>query len=282
MVRIDNSFPPVNNIHFGNKVKMYNQLLYINNSIPCTIEKVIQEINTYDPTLIKFWEEAGLKNKLTTYLLHYVIPFNELLVSENKSETRILTSLLLSCFAWRSFDNCVDKHLSPKNTHTISLRSCLQLVDYIHYSFSLNSSKTIQSHYDIMIEQSLNEIKFPIKLDDIWKRCSIFLLAPETLGKLNDENISIFKNYINYTGLAHDMNDIISDLSAGIISLPISWLRKDNPYDILDVKSVDNVYRKAKIEVKHIEEYFEKVEIRKNYPIIDFMLIESNKIMNQQ
>ncbi len=262
------------------KRELYEQLFAIDNSIPQTIESVLIELKNFNPTLFAFWQREGLKPKLTTYLLHYVIPFKELLQSEKKSDTKLLTALLLSCFAWRTFDNCIDGHESNKTAHAVSLQSCLQLIDYSQTNFSVNAINAIQSHYSIMTTQSLRETEMPIELNDIWKRCSIFLFAPETLAELNEKNISIYKNYINYTGLAHDITDLISDISGGIISLPLFWLRENNPFNLLNEQSVKNMNEKARVSVKPIEKFFNSIDVQNNYPLFSHLINISQNIIN--
>ena len=269
-------------IILDDKKELFEQLLAIDNSIPKTIESVLIELKNFNPTLFAFWQREGLKPKLTTYLLYYVIPFNELLQAENKKDAKLLTAMLLSCFAWRTFDNCIDGHESNKTAHTVSLQSCLQLLEYSQTNFSSNVVNTIQSHYSIMTEQSLQETETPIELHDIWKRCSIFLFALETLAKLNEKKIFVFKSYINYTGLSHDMTDLISDISSGVISLPLFWLRENNQYNLLNEQAVKNMNQRARVSVKPFEDFFKANDIENKFPLMNHLLKESTQIFHQE
>lgn len=262
------------------KRELFEHLLAIDNSILKTIESVLTELQNFNPTIFSFWDREGMKPKLTTYLLHYVIPFNELLKQEKKENSKLLAAMLLSCFAWRTFDNCIDGHESNKTSHIVSLQSCLQLLEYSQRNFKTEVVKAIQSHYNIMSMQSLQEVESPIPLSEIWKRCSIFLFAPESLASLNEKSISTFKNYINYTGLAHDMTDLISDITSGIISLPLYWLKEHNNYNLLNVEAVSQMNQKAKDAVKPLEDYFKEVEIETKFPLMFHLLKESFQIIH--
>lgn len=261
------------------KKELFEQLLAIDNSIPKTIESVLIELQNFNPTIFSFWEREGMQPKLTTYLLHYVIPFNELLKQEKKENTKLLTAMLLSCFAWRTFDNCIDGHESNKTSHIVSLQSCLHLLEYSQRNFTTDAVKQMQSHYNIMSMQSIQEVESPIPLNEIWKRCSIFLFAPESLASLNDKNISIFKSYINYTGLAHDMTDLVSDITGGIISLPLSWLKENHCHNLLNIEGISQMNQKAKDAVKPLETFFKEVEIETKLPLMFHLLKESFQIL---
>ena len=192
-----------------------------------------------------------------------------------------MTVLLLSCFAWRTFDNCIDGHESNKTAHAVSLQSCLQLIEYSQTYFSSNAVNKIQSHYSIMATQSLQETESPIELNDIWKRCSIFLFAPESLAELTDKNISVFKSYINYIGLAHDMTDLISDISGSVISLPLFWLKENNQYNLLNEQSVKNMNERARVSVKPIEDFFKANEVENKFPLMNHLFMQSHSLFHE-
>lgn len=276
MIKQENIF---SELLLDDKKELFEQLLAIDNSIPKMIESVLIELQNFNPSIFSFWQREGLKPKLTTYLLHYVIPFNELLRQEKKDNPKLLTAMLLSCFAWRTFDNCIDGHESNKTSHIVSLQSCLQLLEYSQKNFTVEAVKVIQSHFSVMSIQSLREIETPIPLNEIWKRCSIFLFALETLASLSEKNISLFKCYINYTGLAHDMTDMISDITGGIISLPLFWLKENDNLNLLNVQGVSRMNQKAKDAVKPLENYFKEVEIETKFPLMFHLLKESFQII---
>ncbi|BAU55654.1 hypothetical protein [Mucilaginibacter gotjawali] len=269
-----------NNVLLGDKVELFDQLCCINNNTPLIISEIFEEIRNYDSSMFSFWEEAGLQSKIITYLLHYTIPFYELLESEGKNNVGLLTTQLLSCLAWRTFDNCIDGHESNKVAHLNSIQTCMHLIDYAQFK-NLNSTiSQVKGHYNVMLEQAIQEAINPIELDHIWKRCSIFLYAPETFATLNETNITTYKNFINYTGLAHDLTDLVSDISGGAISLPIFWMREANEYNWINVKVMKSVYQKARDSVKHVEDYFRQNDIEHKFPMLNHLLKQSSSILN--
>ena len=89
--------------------KLFEELKNINNSVEKRLHETFLQINQYDSSLLKHWIDEGLKPKIDSYLLRYVIPFYESLIQEKKENVAdALIIQLLSCVSWRTFDNCID------------------------------------------------------------------------------------------------------------------------------------------------------------------------------
>src|SRR5207249_10695081 len=100
------------------------------------------------------------------------------------------------------------------------------------YSQSLSPNDirgTLERHYSLMTAQAVAERTVAIEMSEIWKRCSVFLFAAETMSHLSSNSIDLYKCYLNYNGLAHDTHDLLSDLSDGVESLPARWMREASP-----------------------------------------------------
>lgn len=271
----------INELLLDDKRELFEQLFAIDNSIPRTIENVLFEINSYDPNLFTVWEKEGLRPKIITYLLHYVIPLCELLkANDTKDISKLLAVELLSFISWRTFDNCVDGHGNSKTSHLSSLASCMKLIGFVQANFPNARVEEIYEHYRVMAEQSLHEAERPIALNDIWKRCSIVFYPAETFAELDKSLIEIFKTYINYTGLAHDMTDIANDITGGTFSLPVYWLCSNGATPTIDNSSMQHLYSKAKSEVKLIEEKFTLERIEKRFPLMYLLIEKSKTIIN--
>jgi hypothetical protein len=265
------------------KKELYEQLYAIDDSILKTIETVLHEIKNYDPNLFAIWEKDGLKPKITTYLLHYIIPLGELLKTSNtKNVSKLLAAELLSFFAWRTFDNCVDGHEASKTSHLSSLASCMTLIGFVQENFTNTKVEDIYEHYRVMAEQALQESEQPIALHDIWKRCSVVFYAAESLAKLDKELIEIFKNYINYTGLAHDMADIANDISNKIVSLPVYWLSSGSNTPTINNSTMKKLYCKIQSEVKPIENKFSTEQIEKRFPLMNYLIVQSSFVFHEK
>lgn len=273
----------ISELLLDDKKELFEQLLAIDNSIPKTIENILLEVKNYDPNLFANWEKEGLRPKIATYLLHYIIPFSELLkTNSTKNVSKLLAAELLSFFAWRTFDNCVDGHGFFKTSHLSSLASCMKLIGFVQANFPNAKVEDIYKHYRVMAEQSLQESENPIVLNDIWKRCSIVLYCAETLAEFDKELVAIFKNYINYTGLAHDMTDIANDISDKIVSLPVYWLCNNNETPAINNSSLKQLYSKANAEVKPIEDAFTSMQIEKRFPLMYFLIIQAGSIFQEK
>lgn len=265
------------------KRELFQQLLAIDNSIPQTIEDVLLEITKYDQDLFSVWDNAGLKPKLATYLIHYVLPFGEVLQA-NKTENipSLLASELLSFLAWRTFDNCVDGHESFKTAHLSSLASCMQFIGFAQSKFQNVSVAEIYGHYSVMAEQSFQEVEQPITIDNIWKRCSIIFFTAISLAKLDSSAVNLLKYYINYTGLAHDMMDIGNDISCKIVSLPVSWLNKNGDTVIINADSIKQLYNKARMAVEPIEMQFASIGIKDKYPLMSHLIMQASSLFHEK
>jgi hypothetical protein len=262
------------------KRELFEGLLAIDKAIPKTIESILFEIESYDPNLFRVWENYGIKDKIATYLLHYVLPFGELLKESNTGQTsKLLAVELLSFISWRTFDNCVDGHEDIKMSHLGSLASCMKFVGFVQTHFPNAIVEDIYEYYKVMAEQALKESEQAIVLDDIWKRCAIIFYAPNALAKLHKNRVEIFKSFINYTGLAHDMTDIANDISNGIISLPVYWLRGDGITPTINRLSIMQLYTKVQDELKPIEEKFAFEQVEKKFPLMKFLIENAKKVL---
>ncbi len=273
----------VNELNWAEKGKLYNELVCIDSSIPDILQQVLLEINSYDPAILKFSDNEGLKPKLTTYLLHYILPIYEILCANKRPNIpKLLAVELISFLAWRTFDNCVDGHESPKTAHLSSLSFCIKLIDFVQKNFAPMMMDDVYFHYKVMTEQSLQESEKPIELYDSWKRCSIVFYALEKFSGLDGSHVALFKNYITYTGLAHDMTDFLNDISSHTISLPVHWFLEENEFGLINVFTVKKIYFKVRTAVKPIEDEFISLDIKVNYPIINHLLLRANNLFHER
>ena len=263
--------------------KLFVELNGINNSVEKILYETFMQINQYDSSLLKYWTDEGLKPKIDSYLLRYIIPFYELLIQEKKKNiTDALVIQLLSCVSWRTFDNCIDTHGAAHKAHFNSLLTSMHLYDYSKSCTTEKILRSLELHYKLMTEQTIIEKIKPIELNDIWKRCSIFLFAAEEISQLSKHNIKLYKHYINYSGLAHDTHDFFSDISGKVISLPVFWMKQLNPDEVLSINTVKLLYEKVRTEVKPLEDKFKSLQIEKTYPLMNHLLRESFRTFHDE
>ena len=189
---------------------------------------------------------------------------------------------LLSCVSWRHFDDCLDAHGSTITACLASSLSCLRLHAYAQRLATGNIRGTLEHHYAVMAEQATAERKKPVELHDIWKRCSIFMFSPEAMARLPDERIEVFRCYINYSGIAHDIHDFMSDAATGVKSLPVSWMSEVNPDGVFSVSTVKCLYEKLRQRVAPIEQQAEELQISRNFPLINHLWMESWRTIHDE
>jgi hypothetical protein len=138
----------------------------------------------------------------------------------------------------------------------------------------------LAQHYKQMAAQASREKTHAIELTDLWKRCSIFLFAGESISVLSDESIKAYKCYINYTGLAHDTQDLFSDTSNRVQSLPAHWMQEVNPEGVLSISAVKALYDRVRGEAASLEESFKAFSCVRKWPLIQHLWNESWKTIH--
>jgi hypothetical protein len=255
---------------------LYRQMTDIDTALPRVLQDVVDEIQTYDPTLLSCWAAEGITPKVSTHLLRYVVPYYELLRLDGYEEySKLLAAELLSCCAWRAFDNCVDEHEPLKEAHLRSLIAVARLIDYVQSNWPVRAARDVQRHYHVMSEQAIRESEEPIALAEIWKKCSILFYPPESLERLDARSVAFFRNYINYCGLSHDVSDFISDIASRVVSLPVLWFREANENGVLNVAVVEAIYAGARAAVQPIEESFKAMTLGGRLPLTGYLIAQA-------
>lgn len=266
---------------FNKDNKLYKELLLIDSSIEQVYKDVETELYNFDSGLIQTWEREGFNRNISTYFIYYLVPLYELLRHEKKENvTQCLVIQLMCCIVWRSFDNCVDEHLPVKEAHHKSIISNLYLYKYLQSKCSDDLSDVLMHHHDVMTQSAFIETQKGIPIDDIWKRCSIFLFTPISIAQLSEYSVNLFKMYINYNGLSHDIQDFLNDFSNKTISLPVYWMNNMNPENVLSVKVVEDLYTKAKTHVIPIEKVLFSNDVKSNFPLFSHILTVFWNIFN--
>jgi hypothetical protein len=253
----------------------------IDPTVDDVVTDVVSQLDSYDPGLLETWRVEGLLLKAGVYTVHYLLPLKELLLLQGtKPVSPILAAQLLSCVAWRTFDNCVDGHEHYRVGPRKSLAACLHLVEFIQSRFGRSLTRELLAHYCTMTEQAVQEAHASIALDDIWRRCSILLLVPEHLAGLEEASLNLYRSYLCYCGLAHDMNDIVSDLTCGTQSLPLEWLR--DSYDgALSVETFEAMEMKARVAVRPLEEEFARRAVSARLPMTNHLLSWAGRVFHR-
>lgn len=245
-----------------------------------TLDLVLNEILAYDSSIVTSWESLGLMPRVQSYSLFYVLPVRELWQESSTPQIPVLAAQLLSCVAWRTFDDCVDGHVAVEASYLPSIMACLDVIRYVETRIGGdNVTRDIFGHYSIMCEQANKERREALPLDDIWKRCSIFLYAPEVLAGLSNDCLAVYRDYLCYAGLAHDVTDLLSDLSAGIISLPVLWFREVSEFGVVTIDTVERLYDRVRAAASLIEARFLTQEFEARYPLMNLLFCHSMALL---
>ncbi len=266
----------------GRNEALFEQLSIIDPSIEVVLGQLGVALSNFEPSLLAEWSAHGLWPKIEAYSLRYVLPLYELAKSPQTDLTDILAVQLLSCVSWRHFDDCLDAHSSTIAASLASSLSCLRLYEYAQRLTSGSIRGTLERHYAVMAEQAIKERTKPVELHDIWKRCSIFMFSAEAIAKLPDERAEVFRCYINYSGIAHDIHDFMSDAAEGVKSLPVSWMSEVNPDGVFSVSTVKFLYEKLRQRVTPLEQQAEVLQISKCFPLINHLWMQSWRTIHDE
>lgn len=266
----------------GRNEELFEQLKVIDPSIEVVLSRVGIALSNFEASLLNEWSAQGLWPKIQAYSLRYVLPLYELAKSPQTDLTDILAVQLLTCVSWRHFDDCLDAHGSMITASLASSLSCLRLHEYAQRLTSGNIRRPLEHHYAVMAEQAITERTKPVELQDIWKRCSIFLFSPEVIARLHPERVEVFRCYINYSGIAHDVHDFMSDAAVGVKSLPVSWMGEVNPDGVFSVSTVKRLYEKLREYVAPLEHQAEELRIARRFPLINHLWTESWRTIHHE
>jgi hypothetical protein len=266
----------------GRNLALFEQLRIIDQSIEGVLQRVGDALLEFQPSLLTEWSDQGLWPKIEAYSLRYVLPVYELAARAQTDLTEILVAQLLTCVAWRHFDDCLDSHGSIIEASLASSLSCLRLHDYAQSHSSSSIRESLGRHYAVMADQAMIERTRAIELNEIWKRCSILMFPLETMANLVDERVRLLRCYINYAGIAHDVHDFISDAAKGVHSLPVAWMNEVNPDGVFSVRAVKELYVKLSQHVAALEQEAKELEISQHFPIMSHLWMESWRTIHHE
>jgi hypothetical protein len=164
------------------------------------------------------------------YLIRHGLPLAELSGWPSTLHPHLIEGLALHFWwecCWRHLDNLLDADTSMQDVVSAAATSVLRAAR-LHEGFCRTSGIQWAAEATALIElvciTASQERRHPIPRDEIWKRAAPFYIVPRTVFRFSEDAESAYRAYINARGLAHDIDDLFSDIKAGIQSLPSSWL----------------------------------------------------------
>lgn len=166
------------------------------------------------------------------YLIRHGLPLAELAGWPIVSPPHLIDGLALHFWwecCWRHLDNLLDVD-GPSQGLVATAAIATLRAGRLHQKFcgsaGISWSDEASSLLDLVCRTAVQERLQPIPRDEIWKRAAPFFIVPRTIFRFDEYTEKGYQAYINARGLAHDIDDLLSDLSTGIHSLPSSWLHE--------------------------------------------------------
>jgi hypothetical protein len=229
---------------------------------------VVDRLITQD---VAGWEEInqGQHNfPADYYLIRHGLPLAELSGWPSVLHPDLIDGLALHFWwgcCWRHLDNLLDTDVSTQDAVSVAATSILRAARF-HQSFCCATGAKWADEAIVLINlvcaTASREREQPIPRDEIWKRAAPFYIVPRTVFQFDENTELAYRAYINARGLAHDIDDLFSDIKAGIHSLPSSWLTEAIDSRSFRRETVAHWFERAYVELEDAID-----TIRKTTPI---------------
>lgn len=209
---------------------LWEEILKCRPSASQLIASVLQRLRVVDQSVSEELSLPSCVEFRDAYLIRFVLPVAELANAEAYCTDDMVDALcvhLLWCLYWRSLDTLLDDPRRPTESvedlaHVLvtAVRCDTQLRAKLRLTVALKTELVVQP-----CSVYRSEKKGSTLIDDIWRRASPFLIVPETIFQFPAERMDAYKAYLNVFGLAHDCQDLFTDIQQGLESVPVRWLR---------------------------------------------------------
>ena len=251
---------------------------------PHLVESVAARIAFYDSSV---WNSMNLVDNLSrrdSYLIRFTLPLAELHgwpTREDSTLTDALAAHFFWALCWRHLDNVFDAN-SIDQEDVGNLAAVICRATRVHVTVGRivqrEWSDEIISLIQTLSETAMRERISPVPRNLIWQRATPFLIVPKTLLGLSRDQLSIYKSYINLSGLGHDVHDLMNDVRLGIASLPASWFSELDPQLSFRRDVVNAWFDKAIIELLAAESDLSMKIVGHEYKILSFFLSEAEQL----
>jgi len=180
--------------------------------------------------------ESIIKKRLPYYYLWWALPLVEAFrLSKKLDEARIWVPLHIRfALIWRFVDEVEDAHSSDRQEQQIFYDAALGLlIENVEILSSRNihfSSRLRRLLFQFYVYRDV-ETHGSIKVKDIWRRASAFLVVPEILRGAEPALFRAYKEYCIFLGLLDDLEDGWEDLRAGRRTWVTHILSSKDPHD---------------------------------------------------
>jgi hypothetical protein len=180
--------------------------------------------------------ELIIKKRLPYYYLWWALPLIEAFrLSEKLDEARVWVPLHIRfALIWRFVDEVEDAHSSDRQEQQIFYDAALGLlIENVEILSSRNihfSPRLRRLLFQFYVYREV-ETHGSIKVKDIWRRASAFLVVPELLQGAEPALFRAYKQYCIFLGLLDDLEDGWEDLRAGRRTWVTHILSTKDPHD---------------------------------------------------
>ena len=222
-----------NNSLIGGTCKHYliDKVIVIRPEAEPLLDNIKTSVAALSPSLWSTMSSGSNLQRKENYLVQYVLPIAEIVGWPGyKDSKRLIDGLSLQfCWqvCWRYLDNLLDSRSRDDREvegMIATLYDTCTLHSRILHSYSIFDSGIAKT---VLLETCrLVSLERAGKLGvaDIWKRARLLEIVPINFFGISEIQLEPFRRYITADGLAHDVHDLIDDVSKGFTTAPMSWL----------------------------------------------------------
>lgn len=172
----------------------------------------------------QFDRDGDVSSPVDANFCRYTLPAIELLeISESREFSEFAAAQLLCCSLWRQLDDIIDGDTVPAIGLLSVSRQILELQKLLSKEL-FSGNPEIETSFVRALECICNSSKIA-EPRHIWKRASLHEL-PLVLCDHSQRAKEAFRVYLSYMGFIHDTLDVFDDVSSGIWTIPVSWLKE--------------------------------------------------------
>jgi hypothetical protein len=202
-------------------------------------EQLLDSIRTsvaeLSPSLWLIMSSSSNSERKENYLVQYVLPIAEIVGWPSYKDSKMLVDGLSLQFCWQVCWRYLDNLLDSKSRDDHEVESVIAMLydtctlhSRILHSYSISDSGIAKTALVETCRLVSLERTGKLGVAEIWRRARLLEIVPINFFQISSCQLEPFRRYITADGLAHDVHDLIDDVSKGFITTPISWLNSLN------------------------------------------------------
>ena len=220
---------------------LIDKVLSIRPESELLLESIRGSVASLSPSLWSTMSSGSNSQRKENYLVQYVLPIAEIIGWPRYKDSKMMVDGLSLQFCWqvcwRYLDNLLDsKSRDDREVEDVTamLYDTCTLHSHILHCYSISDSGIAKNALLETCRLVSLERAGKLGVADIWKRARVLEIVPINFFGITNSQLEPFRRYITADGLAHDVHDLIDDVSKGFTTTPMSWLNS---------LSADNAFR---------------------------------------